>query len=419
MAGTFIYVNPTAHTNGAGTLSNPLNTWAGVSFTAGNTYLQMAGTTASGYVMVTGAGTKAQPISIGSYGSGAAPVIAGSVIFSGASYVSMSGFSITAKQSAAVVLQDGSNNIQLLSNTIGGSAIGVWMGNNVGGSNLISGNTITGNSKFGVAADQVSSTAGQQNVISNNTIEYSGSHGIELTANNIIVDGNDVLFNGQSVPGSSGIHVESDGVGSGFGNNDTISNNLVAGTSFVGGSDGNGIELDQGANNDIVSANTICGNDGAGVALYDSWNNTVSGNMVFCNSANGVRSNSPEGEIVLASSLNMTSNNTISGNVLIGISAHAPVVSVDTWSANAGNVFSSNALEDFGAVAMYDWGGTEGGDGSFFRTVSGGMNLLGGVQQGASVGASGSKYAFDFNAVSPLGAGFEFAWQTPGSYGMA
>jgi parallel beta-helix repeat protein len=419
VAGTTIYVNPSAQTNGGGTLNNPFNTWAGVSFTAGNTYLQKAGTTASGYMMVTGAGTSARPISIGSYGSGAAPAVAGSVIFSDASYVSMSGFSITADQSAAVVLQDGSNNIQLLSNTIGGSAIGVWLGNNVGGNNLISGNTITGNSLFGVAADQVSSAAGQENVISNNTIEYSGSHGIELTANNVIVDGNDVQFNGQSVPGSSGIHVESGGVGSGFGDDDTISNNMVAGTSFVGGSDGNGIELDQGSNNDIVSANTICGNDGAGIVLYDSWNNTVSGNMVFCNSANDGGSSSPSGEIVLASSLDLTSNNTISGNVLIGISAYAPVVFADAWSSNAGNIFSNNALEDFGAVAMYDWGGTEGGDGSYFRTVSGGMNLLGGAQQGASVGASGSDYAFDFAAASPFGAGFEFAWQTPGSYGTA
>jgi parallel beta-helix repeat protein len=221
------------------------------------------------------------------------------------------------------------------------------------------------------------------------------------------------------VPGSSGIHVESGGVGSGFGDDDTISNNMVAGTSFVGGSDGNGIELDQGSNNDIVSANTICGNDGAGIVLYDSWNNTVSGNMVFCNSANDGGSSSPSGEIVLASSLDLTSNNTISGNVLIGISAYAPVVFADAWSSNAGNIFSNNALEDFGAVAMYDWGGTEGGDGSYFRTVSGGMNLLGGAQQGASVGASGSDYAFDFAAASPFEAGFEFAWQTPGSYGTA
>jgi parallel beta-helix repeat protein len=416
VASTTVYVNPAAKASGTGSITNPLNTWSGVTFTPGNTYLQMAGTTAKGSLMVTGSGTSASPIKIGAYGSGAAPAIAGSVIFDGASYVSLSGFSVTSPQQAAVVIQHGSNNIQVSSDTISDSAIGVWIGNAAGGSNLISANTLTGNSLFGLAVDGVSNAAGQQTVISGNTVTMNGSHGIELEGNNFLVQDNTVLYNGQTVSGSSGIHVYSGGAGNNYGNDDTITGNGVAGTHLAGNSDGNGIELDQWTHNDTVSANTICGNDGAGIILYDSWNDTVSGNMVFANSADAVASISPNGEIVLASSLDLTSHNTISGNVFLGISAYAPVAFVDVPSSTAGNVFTNNAFEDFGALSMYEWAGTQGGNGAYWRSATGGSDSLGGVAQGVSVGSAGSGYAFDFAAASPFSADFRFAWQTTGAY---
>lgn len=42
------YINPTSATNGAGTLLDPKNTWVGLTFTAGNEYLQCGGTTYTG-----------------------------------------------------------------------------------------------------------------------------------------------------------------------------------------------------------------------------------------------------------------------------------------------------------------------------------------------------------------------------------
>jgi hypothetical protein len=53
-----IIVNPTAASNGSGTLIDPKNTWAGMTWTAGNTYLQVAGTVFSGaQIQITTGGT--------------------------------------------------------------------------------------------------------------------------------------------------------------------------------------------------------------------------------------------------------------------------------------------------------------------------------------------------------------------------
>jgi hypothetical protein len=137
-------------------------------------------------------------------------------------------------QEATVVIQHGAHNIQIQSNIIGNSEIGVWIGNAAGGSNVISGNTITGNSLVGIAVDEVSNAAGQQTSISGNTITLRGSHGIELEGNNFLVTDNTVLYSGQTVSGSSGIHLYSGGASNGNGDDNTITANGAAGNASGG-----------------------------------------------------------------------------------------------------------------------------------------------------------------------------------------
>jgi parallel beta-helix repeat protein len=192
----------------------------------------------------------------------------------------------------------------------------------------------------------------------------------------------------------------------------------VAGTDNMGTVDGNGVELDQWSNNNTVSGNTICGNDGSGIAVYDSWGNSISDNMVFCNDAEPTKSPGANGEISLASSLGLTSDNDISGNTLLGISPYAPVALVDSASTTLGNIFAGNMLEDFGAMAMYDWGNVLGGNASVWRSVTGGSDWMGGMMPATDVGNNG--VAYDFDAVtlsSPLAPNFRFPWQTDGAYG--
>lgn len=64
-----IYIDPSAGVNGTGTFASPFNTWASVTFAAGNTYLQKGGTTQTGYrVLVTAGGTdESSRVILGSY----------------------------------------------------------------------------------------------------------------------------------------------------------------------------------------------------------------------------------------------------------------------------------------------------------------------------------------------------------------
>lgn len=52
-----VYIDPSRGVNGAGTLADPRNTWAGVTWTAGETYLQRRGTTFAGRINVTSGGS--------------------------------------------------------------------------------------------------------------------------------------------------------------------------------------------------------------------------------------------------------------------------------------------------------------------------------------------------------------------------
>lgn len=82
-----IYIDPSASTNGNGSFATPYNTWASVTWTTSNSYLQKAGTKWTAPTRTTGSrqngitvnagGTATAPLIIGSYGEGAKPIIDG------------------------------------------------------------------------------------------------------------------------------------------------------------------------------------------------------------------------------------------------------------------------------------------------------------------------------------------------------
>ncbi len=137
-----------------------------------------------------------------------------------------------------------------------------------------SGNSIINNTFFGIGVSGVVNPAGEATVMSQNMIALNGAHGIEREGSNFAVQNNTIVENGQTMAGSSGIHVYASAAGSGFGIGNVITGNIVAGTDLVGGDDGNGVELDQWTSGNTVSGNTIAGNDGSGIALYDTSGNT-------------------------------------------------------------------------------------------------------------------------------------------------
>lgn len=79
-AGSTVYLDCSRASNGSGTQSSPYNSLAAVNartFHPGDTLALAAGTTCTGTLAPHGSGTSAAPITIGPYGSGAAPVING------------------------------------------------------------------------------------------------------------------------------------------------------------------------------------------------------------------------------------------------------------------------------------------------------------------------------------------------------
>lgn len=70
---TTFYIDPSTSINGTGSEASPFNSWSSVTWTAGNTYLQRAGTIAREQISVGTSGTVSAPITIGRYGTGINP----------------------------------------------------------------------------------------------------------------------------------------------------------------------------------------------------------------------------------------------------------------------------------------------------------------------------------------------------------
>jgi len=101
------FIDPSALTNGSGTSeADPRNTWVGLTFVAGNRYLQKRGTTfttasgSGGRIIPTVTGTLANPIYIGAYGDTSLPppkIVSNAdtcFVLSGRSYITIEDFDI-------------------------------------------------------------------------------------------------------------------------------------------------------------------------------------------------------------------------------------------------------------------------------------------------------------------------------------
>lgn len=62
-----VFIDPSRGTNGAGTFADPRNTWAGVTWSAGEQYLQKEGTTFAGNISVGASGSAGNEIILGTY----------------------------------------------------------------------------------------------------------------------------------------------------------------------------------------------------------------------------------------------------------------------------------------------------------------------------------------------------------------
>ncbi len=348
-APTVIFIDPSAAAGGDGSAAQPFSSWLFAPLVAGNIYLQRAGTVLEGPLVLRGAGTDIAPILIGSYGTGAPPIVRGSIVIEQSAHLSLTGFTVEGSAYPAVIVRDGAHNITIAGNTIQDSGLGVWFGAGSGGGNLVTGNTISGNATHGIAFDKTDHRA-EPTLVFNNVIRDNGSHGIEVNGNGVVVSGNVVSGNGNLVSGSSGIHVYG-GVGQadGFGTGNIIVGNTVTNTYESGqGLDGNGIQLDQFTAQNIVMNNIVSGNDGAGIILYDSWANVVRDNTLEGNALDRSASRPWLAELMLATSpdvaLDLTDSNVVTGNLITPRSDAVQAIWIDATTADNANWVGENTI---------------------------------------------------------------------------
>jgi parallel beta-helix repeat protein len=394
-----VYVDPTAAPGGNGSISNPYNNWS-FALQPGVTYLQRAGTTFTGVIQVNTDASAGSPTLIGAYGAGAAPAIIGAVDFAGASNVEFGGFQLTNPGGAAVMIQQGSSNIEVANNDIVGAQDGVWIGNDAGSGNVVEENYIDGSIGAGILVDSTSSTANDETVISGNTVVASGADGILLSTNYAEIAGNTVAYNGLTTPATSGIHVYTSSATEGTGQYDTITDNLVGYNRDATMQDGNGILLDQWTANNTVSDNFVLGNDGAGIALYDSAANFISDNVTGDNGVNSGGSHTTLAELIVNQSLGLTTDNVISGNTFLAFLPTGFAAFVDTGSTNAGNVFAGNVLENLIGPDVFQVNGVRGPAVATWNSMLGASDQFSGVA--IATPTADTTYAYTFPAGTML-----------------
>lgn len=281
------YIDPEAAEGGNGSLLHPFNSWLDVNWQAGANYLQKAGSSTTDSFTVTARGTAEDPITIGSYGGRTdggpveRPVLHGSITFDGAAYATIDGLHITDAPDAAVTIRNGATRVSVKNSEISNSGIGVWITDGAGVANTVYGNVIHNNSSHGVAITLAGGAPGEETVVSHNSILANGLHGVELNANWVIVDHNEVGDNGAGRIGTSGIHLFSSTPDEDAARHNTVSFNVVYGSKENFGPDGNGIELDHWTKFTEVHNNVLFGNDGQGFVAFRASDFRFFNNAVF------------------------------------------------------------------------------------------------------------------------------------------
>ena len=150
----------------------------------------------------------------------------------------------------------------------------------------ISNCTVTGAILNGIEALESSTTAGNENYITGNTVYANGKDGIIVTGNYYIIQNNIVYENGIGLDAVSGLRIFDNADGSGsWGENNIIRYNKVY-DNLGGDSDGHGIIIDHYCDNNKIYYNLVYGNYGVGIMVYKSLGAEVYNNVAYGNVQN-------------------------------------------------------------------------------------------------------------------------------------
>jgi parallel beta-helix repeat protein len=156
---------------------------------------------------------------------------------------------------------------------------------------ILNGGAITGAYQFGVFAIGVNGTTVDHLQITNNTVSWNGSSGIEISFghNHVLVQGNKVFSNAFNPVNTgnfqfmAGIYLFST---SGLPTNDLVQNNTSSNNGVAGGteSQGSGIWLDT-LSNSTVQNNITFGNVAHGIFLEKNTNSQMLNNISYSNAS--------------------------------------------------------------------------------------------------------------------------------------
>lgn len=410
------YIDPSVAATGDGTSVKPLKTWP-TTLKAGACYLQKAGTTFTGHIMIASApGTAALPIIMGGYGTGANPVIKGTIDLQNSSNVLVVGFTIQDSVYPGIVIEKNSKNISVLQNSISNCKGGMNLTNGALGGHLITKNIIFNNvagsadfPPFGIGIYKIGNTADSPTVISENYVYGNGSSGIELVGNYNYVVKNTVYSNGVNTPGSSGIHVYAGNKENPlpqFGNNNLIMLNITIANREIAMQDGNGIQLDQYASRNVVYQNLSMLNDGPGISIYDSNDNYIAENQLLGNAGDPSKSHLYRAELFIGEEMgvDLSKGNIFFGNQFLALRSGQVAVLLDKGAATntRKNIFSGNYLYHLAGGNLYSWAETLGNQPSawnaYIKTQGGSADIFTGLplKPAASVSAP-LQYSFGTN----------------------
>lgn len=315
-------------------------------------------------LIITSQGNAGQPIVVRGEGN---VVINNSVVMEGAAHVVVRGLAIRNARHSGFILRRGANYVTIRDSSVANSGLGIWIGDGSLGRHQLLNNDLWENRTHGIAIDVINLEAGEETLISGNTISRNVMHGIEINGNRYIVERNVVRDNGTGLSGTSGIHVFAKSPKQGTGLYNVIRYNITSGQKETTGQDGNGIQLDQWCDYNQVYFNISMDNDGAGIVLFDAANNLVANNTLVGNMIDRGKRHAYKADLVIASdytkNVDHAYGNTIVNNLVYTTRLGVRPVYVDRFGASRMKMFGNNILfRESSSGPLFFWAGTSGSD---------------------------------------------------------
>jgi hypothetical protein len=405
--------------------------WA--SLPAGSTVIVSAGSFA-GPVTVTAQGSASAPIVVRADDVAHPPVLSNSMDFQQAAWVQVSGLVVQSPTYAGFVIRLGSHHITVADSVVRAAPMGVNITDGAGTGHAILRNRIEDSATNGIGVDGINADTADRTLIQHNTVLRSGHHGLEIRGSNYQIEHNEVTLSGQTIGGTSGIHLYSRSADDNTGDGNLVRYNRSHGNLDRLAHDGNGIQVDQWCDGNTVAFNLAWDNDGAGLAVYDGNANAVYANTLRGNGLDGGGTHGVRAELILNGQglAGRPASNQLDDNLVVATQAGVVAVYVDARAvAQGSNRVGANWLYHAAGGHLLNWNdqlllataaqvdaatGTSGNLSTAPAFANASQPLADGLRLTRFPGATGRALS---GQTDLLGQAWQSGWASVGAYFMA